>query len=279
MVTITDGRTGRPAEVPSARHGLLRLCEHLAMPGGAPGTGDMRVVVVGDVLLRVLERTGVQVAMVWDVPDGTAAESPAPFHPVVAALGAHPPSDVVRGAGVTAALGGQPDVRVGPAPGGNDGPGGNGSTDGNGSTRGSTGGAAGGGGGEGAWLRIGPATAEPLPAPEQGGSDLLAVRLALLDLPHGDPAKLDRRSLEAADEELRRWRALTARWATSPSRPVPPELRRQAESRLADDLDTRAVLDLLREIATSDAVPDGVKFETFALLDGVLGLELAREVG
>ncbi|GHH83587.1 hypothetical protein GCM10018793_46040 [Streptomyces sulfonofaciens] len=253
MVTITDARSGRRRPVGSARHGLIRICEHLALPDGAPGIADMRVIVVGDVLLRAVERGGRQAALVWSVPEGAPAAAPAGFHRLVAALGAHPPSDIVPEPGVEAALGGAPDVRVGPAPRPDGAP--------------------------DAWLRTGPVTAPALAPPEEEGKDLLALRLALLALPHADPASLPPDSLAAADRQLRRWRALTARWADSPSRPVPAGLRRQADACVADGLDTPAVLDLMGAVARGDELPDGAKFEAFALLDGVLGLELARDVG
>ncbi len=48
---------------------------------------------------------------------------------------------------------------------------------------------------------------------------------------------------------------------------------------IADDLDTPAALRVLAELADDPAVPDGVKFETFAAADRLLGLDLARDVG
>ncbi len=54
---------------------------------------------------------------------------------------------------------------------------------------------------------------------------------------------------------------------------------RQAHAALADDLGVPAVLDMLVGVATRADVPAGAKFETFAFLDRVLGLDLAREVG
>lgn len=40
-----------------------------------------------------------------------------------------------------------------------------------------------------------------------------------------------------------------------------------------------AVLDVLVSVAKRADVPAGAKFETFAFLDRVLGLDLARQVG
>jgi hypothetical protein len=48
---------------------------------------------------------------------------------------------------------------------------------------------------------------------------------------------------------------------------------------LDDDLDTPAALRTLAALAADPVIPDGSKFETFAHLDRILGLDLAREVG
>jgi hypothetical protein len=48
---------------------------------------------------------------------------------------------------------------------------------------------------------------------------------------------------------------------------------------LADDLDTPAALRALDDLAGDPGIPDGVKFETFAAADRVLGLDLARDIG
>jgi hypothetical protein len=47
----------------------------------------------------------------------------------------------------------------------------------------------------------------------------------------------------------------------------------------ADGLDTPAALAELAVLADDASVPDGVKFETFAAADGLVGLDLARDVG
>jgi hypothetical protein len=47
----------------------------------------------------------------------------------------------------------------------------------------------------------------------------------------------------------------------------------------ADGLDTSAALGELAALADDPAVPDGVKFETFAAADRLVGLDLARDVG
>jgi cysteinyl-tRNA synthetase len=46
-----------------------------------------------------------------------------------------------------------------------------------------------------------------------------------------------------------------------------------------DDLDTPAALRVLRALEKDSEIPPGAKFETFAHLDHLLGLDLARDIG
>ena len=46
-----------------------------------------------------------------------------------------------------------------------------------------------------------------------------------------------------------------------------------------DDLDTPAALRALRALAGDGQIPPGSKFESFAYLDQLFGLDLASEVG
>ena len=45
------------------------------------------------------------------------------------------------------------------------------------------------------------------------------------------------------------------------------------------NLDTVAVLALLRSLAADETVPAGPRFETFVYADRVLGLDLPRDIG
>jgi hypothetical protein len=47
----------------------------------------------------------------------------------------------------------------------------------------------------------------------------------------------------------------------------------------ANDLDTATALRALATLTDDPDVPDGVKFETFAAADRLLGLDLARDIG
>lgn len=111
------------------------------------------------------------------------------------------------------------------------------------------------------------------------GEDALAVRALLLDHPHHEPLAVTSEEITTAGRTLARWRGAVAGWADEPSRPMAAELVRTARAALEDSLDTREVLRLLRGLETAGEVPAGAKFETFAHLDRVLGLELVREIG
>jgi hypothetical protein len=124
--------------------------------------------------------------------------------------------------------------------------------------------------------RIRPGTAG---AVDTNGLDPLALRLALMQRPYRDEATLTSDDLEAADEELRHWRALVKHWADSPSKPMCAQYTGDFLGALDDDLDTPAALRTLSALAADQVIPDGSKFETFAYADRFLGLDLAREVG
>jgi hypothetical protein len=124
--------------------------------------------------------------------------------------------------------------------------------------------------------RVAPGTAGPV---DLSGVDPLALRLALMQRPYRDEVALTRDDLEAADEELRHWRALVKHWALSPSKPMCAQYTGDFLGALDDDLDTPAALRTLSALAADQVIPDGSKFEAFAYADRFLGLDLAREVG
>ena len=111
------------------------------------------------------------------------------------------------------------------------------------------------------------------------GHDALALRLAFLEQRYRQQMNLTWAAIGAADRTLARWRERVAEWAESPSRPMPEDYTRQVYEAFADDLDTPTALRLLRRLETDQAVPAGSKFELFAHLDRLLGLDLARGVG
>lgn len=111
------------------------------------------------------------------------------------------------------------------------------------------------------------------------GLDPLALRLALMQNRYRQQMNLTWDSLAAADSTLSRWRDRVAQWATQPSAAMPADVVGPMVDALADDLDTSRAILLLRELEKRTDIPDGAKFEVFAYLDRVLGLDLARTVG
>lgn len=275
MLRIADTRTGHLAEIPAAPRRLLRSCVHLPALGEGADTGTgigpvhLRVPLIGDVLARTAELNGLQVVTVLTTPELTPDRSRA-LDRVMAVLGIHPP--VVVGAHrPDGALGGPADVHVVAS-----------GTDPDDLT-------------DGARIEVAQvATAPPVegvPDPghlldpglpdttEPETADPLAVRLLLLGRPYATPVTVTGPALAEARRTLRDWRRSVADWAQQPSRPIPTDLLRQSHTALTENLDVAAVLALLAEVAERPDVPPGAKFETFAHLDRVLGLDLARDVG
>lgn len=262
MLRIADTPTGRLMEIPSARRHLLRICAHLPAIGtGIATVHHLRVPLVGDVLARTAELHGVQTLTVLTTPDLTREQAQA-LDRAMAGLGIHPPA-TVGAHHPTEALGAPADVHL--LTHGTDTP----------------------DAVDGVLIDVGrvsvalpdegvPGLLEVL-APE--GIDPLTVRMLLLGHAYDTPVTVTRAALAEARRTLRHWRQQVADWAREPSRPIPADLMRQAHAALADNLGVPAVMDMLRGMGSRTDLPAGAKFETFAHLDRVLGLDLAREVG
>ncbi|MFB7917535.1 hypothetical protein [Streptomyces sp. NPDC056061] len=273
MLRIADTRTGRLVEIPAAPRRLLRGHVHLsgldpdARDGTGLGPGHLRVLLIGDVLARTAELHGLQVVTVLSTPRLTDDRYRA-LDRVMAVLGIHPP--VVVGAHhPDAALGGPADVHVV-------------ARDADPSDA-----------ADGLRVEVGPVATAPLDEGAPGSllppvrpdeaaaddADPLAVRLLLLGRPYGTPTTVTGEALSEARRTLRRWRRQVADWAREPSRPIPDDLLRRSHTALVDDLGVHTVLGMLDDVAERPDVPPGAKFETFAHLDRVLGLDLARDIG
>jgi cysteinyl-tRNA synthetase len=111
------------------------------------------------------------------------------------------------------------------------------------------------------------------------GHDPLALRLFFLSGRYRQQMNLTAGALSAADKRLRRWRALVAEWAESPSKPMCAGYIERIYAAFDDDLDTPSALVALGELEKDDSIPAGSKFETFVHLDRLLGLDLARDIG
>src|SRR5205085_6337694 len=86
-------------------------------------------------------------------------------------------------------------------------------------------------------------------------------------------------ALAATDRRLSRWRARVAEWAEAPSKPMCADYVQRLTDAFDDDLDTPTALVALADLEKDNDLPPGAKFETFAWVDRVLGLDLVRDVG
>jgi hypothetical protein len=109
--------------------------------------------------------------------------------------------------------------------------------------------------------------------------DPLAVRLALMSRQHGEQADLTWDVLRDADQALRDWRERVAEWAESPSKPMCAEVTAQVAAAFDENLDTPAALRALRGLERDPQIPPGSKFESFLHADQLLALDLPREIG
>jgi hypothetical protein len=253
VLRFLDARAGSYVVVQSR---LLRLCVHGSGGERAHAFDDVRVRVVADVLARAAELRGIQVVMVVAFADPDLGQSVG-ARSEGDVLGFFPPVGRTDGHEVEQWLSGPPHVHV-----------------------------------EGSWMALGEADGgitlgvQPVESADLhhadrflSAQDPLAVRLALLARPHGQPVVVDREILLEATDTLQRWRSLVARWADQSSRPVPPDLRAAALAALDDDLDTGFLVTELLRLELMVEVPQGAKFETFLYLDRILGLDLARNIG
>lgn len=255
MVRLLDAYSGSYAEVKPARRGLLRVCAHVPAAAGATDITWLRVSLVADLLFRTAELHDMQVVTVLAFAEQSAAAL-ASYQRAADAISLHPPAADVspddpidvhvisEGTDVDGGQGGLV-TRVGAA-----------------RIRRAAGHAADG------------RTADVLAGP----ADPLAVRLALMSVPLQEPADLTEDMLAGADETVRRWRGQVARWAESPSAPMPARISAAARTAVAS-FDMVPALGMLRDLLVDMDVPAGAKFESFVFADRILGLDLPRDIG
>ncbi|MEU6004455.1 hypothetical protein ABZ837_42515 [Streptomyces sp. NPDC047197] len=228
-----------------AGFGPLRMCAHAPSADDPDDLTGLRVLLVADVLARLVELRGRTVLMGWTCPPAAAAD----------AAGIRPADAHGTPEEIAEALGGPPAVHL---------------------TSRTYEGAG------GLSLHIGAAAAggdADQNADQNADRDALALRLLLLGHPHHEPVEVTGEAVDAADEKLANWRKAVAAWAEEPSKAMPADFVERARAALENGLGTPAVLRLLDGLEAAVDVPGGAKFETFAHLDRVLGLEIVRDVG
>jgi cysteinyl-tRNA synthetase len=109
--------------------------------------------------------------------------------------------------------------------------------------------------------------------------DPLALRLAFLQHHYRQQMNLTWDVITGAQTTLTRWRRRVADWAQSASEAIHEPTRSEIREAFANDLDTAAALQALHRLERDASVGDGAKFETFAHVDRLLGLDLVRDVG
>jgi hypothetical protein len=112
-----------------------------------------------------------------------------------------------------------------------------------------------------------------------GEHEPAALRLVLLRFAPTCPAELSAARLRRAEETLQRWRYKVAMWADMPSAPPVRDVVGAARESLGAGLDTVTLLKDLHRLEIDPNFKSGSKFETFACLDRVLGLDLCHLVG
>ena len=111
------------------------------------------------------------------------------------------------------------------------------------------------------------------------GHDPLAIRLFYLTGRYRQQMNLTWDALAGADRRLARWRSKVAEWAEAPSTAMCADYVERLTAAFDDDLDTPSALVVMSELEKDTEIPPGSKFETFAWVDRILGLDLARDVG
>ena len=111
------------------------------------------------------------------------------------------------------------------------------------------------------------------------GIDPLALRLSFLQHRYRQQMNLTWQVIESANATIQRWRQLVAAWAIEPSAAMPESIRAAILEYANDDLDFPRVINALRDVEKDDSISAGSKFELFAFVDRLLGLDLARDVG
>ena len=111
------------------------------------------------------------------------------------------------------------------------------------------------------------------------GYDPLVIRLAFLQHKYRSQMNLTWEVLASSQELLDRWRRKVNVWSQSESQAMDQELITEIAGHFSQDLNTPMAVNALRTLEKNPQISDGSKFEMFAYLDSLFGLDLTREVG
>ena len=254
---LTDARTGALTEVKAAVRRVLRVCVHAP---AAPGEQSdlLRALLVADLVARAADLQDVHAVVTVALAD-TSPHTVAWLKDHAAPLNIHPPGELATTADIADAEPASVGLHiVGPGALPAEQPG-------------------------AALIQAAPliqvGPVQPPDALTRPDAEPLAARLALLAAGYRAPAALTEPVLDEARATLAQWRRQVASWATFPSRPIHAETEHLCRDALAQDLDAGAAVNALHRLAADPDVAQGAKFETFAHLDRILGLDLARDVG
>jgi len=238
------------------------VCVHAPQAKAGSGITALRMLLIADLLARTAELRGLQVLTALEI-SGPCADQAAALESAANALGIHPAAVRTSSDDVPSLLGGPVDVHL--------------VSEGSSPTLGQ--------GGLFVSVGVAPLDVADYCTDAAGGSllaghsqDPLAIRLALMSFPAQRPAYLTDDGLARAHETLAYWRLQVARWAESPSQPMPARIAETAWAAFSD-FDTVSALALLRGLPADVSVPAGAKFEMFVYADRILGLDLARDIG
>ncbi|GDX32899.1 cysteine--tRNA ligase [Actinomycetes bacterium] len=111
------------------------------------------------------------------------------------------------------------------------------------------------------------------------GLDPLSLRLAFLQHRYRQQMNLTWEVIEGAETTLAKWRNRVAQWAKAPSAPPDTSAVAAINAAFNEDLDTPLALQQLRAVDRDATLGEGTKFETFAHVDRLFGLDLTRDIG
>ncbi len=111
------------------------------------------------------------------------------------------------------------------------------------------------------------------------GYDPLALRLAFMQHKYRSQMNLTWEVIESSQELLDRWRHKVNIWSHSDSQAMDQVVVDEISGYFSQDLNTPMAVNSLRTLEKSSEISDGAKFEIFAHLDSLFGLDLVRDVG